>query len=269
MFRLVATLLTAAFWASTAHATDLVSSPLAGATWEVTAIDGLALEPSPSDDGRVRLPQFSFGYRTYGGNVGCNALGGLYAQLGPRFYTMPGPQTQMACGGARGRQESAANALLSASPSVVRTQDTAVLSGGGHRMDLRRLGAAGAIDGPEAWQSPTIAGQSFVIHAVNGAATEGMRIWSKSPPQLAFGDTRVTMRLDCPGERSGSFVLGSEYAHIDSLKPACTSPSARDAQLAAILNADPRTVSGPNGELLLASAEGWAILWNARTDRPK
>ena len=53
-------------------ATDLISSPLAGASWQVVAIDGQPVEPPHSDDDRARLPAFTGGHRTYGGNAGCN-----------------------------------------------------------------------------------------------------------------------------------------------------------------------------------------------------
>ena len=68
---------------------------------------------------------------------------------------------------------------------------------------------------------------------------------------------------------TGRFNLNTEFVIVEGLGPVCSAPGTRDAALAAILEADPRTVSGPNGELLLASRTGWAILWNERRDRPK
>ena len=250
-------------------ATDLVASPLAGATWQVVAIDGQPLEAPHSEEGRVGLPQFTFGYRTYGGNAGCNALGGFYAQIDARLYTMPGPQTAMGCAGARAAQEDAANAIFSASPTVARDGDTAVLEGGGHRMELRRLAAAEHADDPTAWQGPSVAGQSYVVHAVNGVRTDGRLVRSDDPPELRFSAAQVTMKLDCPRAASAPFSLGAEHLHVEAIPPACITPGTRDAELAAILGNAPRTVSGPNGELLLASRTGWAILWNERRDRPK
>ena len=272
MYKLIATPLAALFLGAPAApvgATDLVASPLAGASWQVVSIDGQPVEPPHSDDGRARLPQFTFGYRTYGGNAGCNALGGYYAQIDARLYTMPGPQTAMGCSGARATQEDAANAIFHASPAVARDGDTARLEGGGHTMELRRLAAAEHADDPTAWQGPSVAGQSYVVHAVNGLRTDGEALWGKSPPELRFGEATVTMRLDCPGSATGSYNLNTEFVIVDGLAPACSTAGTRDAALAAILDGDPRTVSGPNGELLLASRTGWAILWNERRDRPK
>jgi len=250
-------------------ATDLVPSPLAGATWQVVAIDGQAVEPPHGDDSRTRLPSFTFGYRTYGGNAGCNALGGYYAQVDARLYTMPGPQTAMGCGGARAAQEDAANAVFRASPTVTRDVDDLVLDGGGHRMTLRRIAAAENADDPTAWQGAGVAGQSYVIHEVNGVRTEGSALWGRNPPELRFDDRTVTMRLDCFGSARGDFTLGTEFVSVERMGVPCVTPGTRDAALAAILESDPRTVSGPNGELLLASRTGWAILWNERRDRPK
>ena len=72
MYKLIVTPLAAQFQGASAPvgATDLVASPLAGASWQVVSIDGQPVEPPHSDDGRARLPQFTFGYRTYGGNAG-------------------------------------------------------------------------------------------------------------------------------------------------------------------------------------------------------
>jgi heat shock protein HslJ len=256
--------------AASAAATDLVPSPLAGATWQVIAIDGRAVEPPHrDDDGVPRPPAFSFGHRGYGGNAGCNALGGLYAQVGERLYTMPGPQTAMGCRGARGAQEDAANAILSASPTVKRSGDKAELAGGGHTMTLRRLGAANDVDPPAPWQGSGLSGQTYVIQSVNGLSTDGKRIWSKAPPRLRFAPGKVTMRLDCPTQAVGPYTQSSEYLYAALFPPVCRTPGTRDAAMARILGADPRVVSGPNGELLLASRYGWAILWNERRDRPK
>lgn len=268
LIRLAAAVILLAGAGSTA-ATDLVPSPLAGAVWRITAIDGRQPEPPHSDDSRRQVPQFAFGWRSYGGNAGCNALGGLYAQVGERFYTMPGPQTQMACGGPRGAQEDAANAIFESSPIVTRSGDTAVLVGGGHRMELERRGAHDGFETPAMLEAAPIDGSSYVIHAVNGRPTDGKRIWSKTPPRLSFAGGRVTVALDCPKPATGAYNPGTEHVFVTHLPVPCTLPGTRDAALAQILRLNPRAVPGPNGELLLASTAGWAILWNERRDRPK
>lgn len=242
---------------------------LGGSVWQVAAIDGRGVVTRPGDDGIKRAASFTFGQRSYGGSVGCNALGGLYAQVGKRLYTMPGPQTAMACSGAVGQQEDAANAILNASPLIEPSASGIVLSGGGRRMELTRLGAAGAVDPPEAWQGRGVAGQSYTVHSVNGGRTDGRRLWGKRPPQLRFAGGRVTMSLDCPKPAQGSYAEASGRIAASGLSATCRSPNSRDGELAAILAAGARTVSGPNGELLLASRAGWATLWNDRRDRPK
>jgi len=267
-FRIAAIFALAGAACAPASGTDLVASPLAGSTWRIAAIDGTPVVGRRGDDGEDTAPRFAFGWRSYGGNAGCNALGGLYAQVGDRLYTMPGPQTAMACGSPHGDQEAAANAIFAASPAVTRDGETIRLSGGGHAMDLVRIGAAPRnVDPPTAWQGTALSGQSFAIHEVDGARTDGMRLW-KTPPRLRFGNSEVTMALDCPKPAKGAFVQSSEHLHVALLAPGCRT-EARDRRLAEILGADPRVVSGPNGELLLASAKGWAILWNERHDRPK
>ncbi len=252
-----------------AHSTDLIPSPLAGAAWEVVAIDGRVVEPVPADDNRPVVPSFSFGYHSYGGNAGCNALGGLYAQVGKRLYTLPGPQTEMACSGARDEQEQVANAVFDASPEVTRSGDTIELAGGGHTLSLRRIGAADNLDPPGPWQGRALDGQSFAVHTVNGQRTDGKHLWGTAPPRVRFSNGAVTMRVDCPTTARGIFVQGAENLHGAEIGAVCTAPDTRDAALARILGADPRIVTGPNGEMLLASHAGWAILWNERRDRPK
>lgn len=251
-----------------APATDLVPSPLQGWKWRVVAIDGWAPESRPADDGSDPAPAFTFGMRSYGGSAGCNALGGLYAQVDDRLYTMLGPQTAMGCSGARKAQEDAANAIFYASPEVRRSGKRLTLNGGGHTMELERTAPASYPDSPEAWQGPGILGQSYVVHEVNGRRTDGKRIWSKTPPRLRFTSERVEMRLDCPQPATGRFAPSTETIDVAGLSPTCRAKGTRDAELAAILAAA-RFVSGPNGELLLASRAGWAILWNERRDRPK
>jgi hypothetical protein len=195
-------------------------------------------------------------------------MGGLYARVAQRLYTMPGPQTAMGCLGPVGQQESAVDALFRSSPTIRQSGGTVWLEGGGHRMELGYLAPAPNRDPPTAWQGPGLAGQSFVIHAVEGRVTDGKRVWSKTPPRLTFATRTVTMRLDCPRPASGRFVEDKDMVEA-TLQPVCTRPGTRDAALARILAASPVVVSGPNGELLLASPQGWAILWNERRDRPK
>jgi heat shock protein HslJ len=95
-FRIAAIAALAGAACAPAGGTDLVASPLAGSAWRIATIDGTPVVGRRGDDGEDTTPRFAFGWRSYGGNAGCNALGGLYAQVGDRLYTMPGPQTAMA-----------------------------------------------------------------------------------------------------------------------------------------------------------------------------
>lgn len=254
-----------ALFATTAAAP---SAPLAGAVWRVVSVDGRPLASRPPSAG-MDAPTVTFDRRTYGGGVGCNALGGLYAKVGDRLYTMPGPQTAMGCIGTVGQQEAAFDALFRASPTIRQNGGTVWLEGGEHRLELAYARPSTRSDPPTAWQGRGLAGQSYVIHEVNARRTDGKRIWSKTPPRLTFASRTVTMRLDCPRPATARFVEDKDSVQAAALGPSCASLGARDAALAAILRASPAVVSGPNGELLLASRVGWAILWNERRDRPK
>ena len=242
--------------------------PLAGAIWRVVSIDGRPPAARPNAENRDP-PSVTFDRRSYGGGVGCNALGGLYAKVGDRLYTMPGPQTAMGCIGPVGQQEAAFDALFRASPTVRQSGGTVWLEGGGHRMELAYGRPSDRQAPPLAWQGRGLAGQSYVVHEVNGRRTDGKRVWSKTPPRLTFASRTLTMRLDCPRPATARFVEDKDMVEAAGLKPACLSPGTRDGALAAILRGSPAVVSGPNGELLLASRAGWAILWNERRDRPK
>src|SRR5687768_12522754 len=202
-----------------AAATDLAASPLAGGSWRVIAIDGKPVVGMRADEGGEHPVQFGFGWRGYGGSAGCNAMGGLYAQVGDRLYTMPGPQTAMACSGPQGTQEDAANAIFFASPTVVRGRDSILLSGGGHTMELIRIGPSPAhADPPGPWQGAGLSGQSYAIHEVDGDRTDGMRLW-KTPPRLRFGKGDVTMTLDCPKPAKGVFNQSTEHLYAAVLEP--------------------------------------------------
>lgn len=241
---------------------------LQGSSWRLAAIDGQPVQSRSGED-EAHPPGFAFAGRSYGGSAGCNALGGLYAQVGSRLYTMPGPQTQIACGGALARQETAANAVFAASPIITATAAGFALTGGGHALAFTPVAAPAAADPPPPWQGPGVSAQSYVIHAVNGRATEARRVWGKRPPRLSFTGTTVIMALDCSAPARGRYVQDGAMIATSGLAATCRSPGARDAALAAILAAPARAIAGPNGELLLAGPAGWAILWNDSHDRPK
>lgn len=230
---------------------------LAGNGYRVAAVDGRTPQFVEEDVGKPRTPRFQFGARSYGGTSGCNFMGGLQVQRGARLYTYPGAQTQMACGGALGAQEAAVDVLFRAAPTIRRDGEAVILSGAGRTLRLvREPDQLPVQDAPEAWQGTRLAGQRFEMHQIDGDSLN-----RRPAPLLAFAARSATLTHVCPKPVSGSYVQGPGTLRI-TLKAPC--PGAQ-RQFAGTLS----TVSGPNGELLLAGQGHWLAGDNLRRDRPK
>lgn len=235
-------------------------APLIG-SYRVAAVDGRAPEFVEEDAGKPRTPRFAFGQRSYSGTSGCNFLGGLKVQRGARLFTYPGAQTQMGCGGALGEQERTIDALFRAAPTIAHQGDAVMLTGAGHTIMLETESASSPPqDAPEAWQGSGVSSQRFELRMVDGAWRQ-----SRQPVILAFSGGRLTVTADCGSPMRGSYQESGFALTITGLAAACPA----DRRLAAVLAGDLATVSGPNGELLIAGTGGWAALDNARRDRPK
>ncbi len=236
--------------------------------YKIVAINGVAPIGDGTESEEWQRLQFSFGERSYGGDAGCNALGGLYVQVGNRIYTMVGPQTAMGCSGARKTQENAAHGIFYASPEISRSGENIVLTGGGHEMTLGLVDGKPPEDPPEAWQSPRLAGQDYLVEAVMNDRIPGQMLWSDAPPSLSFGADRVSLRVDCPASVTAVFTEGEGVLEVDDFSEPCAKGE-RDRALARLVEGEAKFVSGPNGELLIASERGWATLQHRRRDRPK
>jgi heat shock protein HslJ len=105
------------------------SDSLAGSTWRFTAIDGAA----PVSD-RAEL---EFLADRISASVGCNGMGGEWQAKNGKLITGPFMSTQMYCDGLM-EQERAVARTIEAQPSYTLNGDRLVLTGGGHRLELRR-----------------------------------------------------------------------------------------------------------------------------------
>jgi heat shock protein HslJ len=103
---------------------------LAGSKWSFDTIDGRA----PVS----RETHLSIEADRIGAGVGCNGMGGDLKIEPGKLVTGPMISTQMYCENVMD-QESAVAQMLSASPSYVLTKDRLILTGGGHRAELRRV----------------------------------------------------------------------------------------------------------------------------------
>jgi heat shock protein HslJ len=247
----------AAFGVSNATALAADSpQPLAG-HWRIAEIDGRAPLHVDEDAGKPRTPRFSFGERSYGGTSGCNFLGGLKIERDGRLYTYPGPQTQMACVGPLGDQETAIDALFRSAPAIAHTDGAVILTGGGHTMRLVAEESTIPVeDAPEAWQGPGVVGQRYELHQFDGDSLN-----RRPAPRIEFEKGKVTLTHLCPKPVSGPYVPEGKTLHI-ALFDAC------DTALK-YFSKSLTTVSGPNGELLLAGPGHWIAGDNLRRDRPK
>ena len=121
---------------------------------------------------------------------------------------------------------------------------------------VREAAVAPAQDPPEAWQGPGVVGQRYELHQFDGDWLN-----RRPAPVLDFGKGKVTLSHLCPRPVSGPYVPEGRTLHIAFFEP-CEA-ALRYFRLSL------STVSGPNGELLLASKEHWIAGDNVRRDRPK
>ncbi|HUQ13289.1 MAG TPA: META domain-containing protein [Novosphingobium sp.] len=229
---------------------------LAG-NYRVVAVDGRAPSFVEEDAGKPRTPRFAFGARSYGGTSGCNFMGGLKAERGGRLYTSPGAQTQMACGGALGAQEAAIDALFRASPTIRRDGEAVILSGAGHPAPgPRRRATRGA----------RCAGSVARHASLRAALRNASDRWrSAQSPTGAVAEFRGLDRH--PDERLRQACRRNVPASAGHVAHGVQAEARmRDlGRFAGTLS----TVSGPNGELLLAGDGHWLAGDNLRRDRPK
>jgi heat shock protein HslJ len=102
---------------------------LAGSKWTFVSIDG-----QKPVSGKAWL---NIDTDRIGATVGCNGMGGSVKIEPGRLITGPFMSTQMYCEGLM-EQESAVSQLLSGSPRYSVKNDRLVLTGAGHRAELKR-----------------------------------------------------------------------------------------------------------------------------------
>lgn len=207
--------------------------------------------------GRPRTPRLWFGERSYGGTSGCNSFGGLKIEREGRLFTYPGPQTQMACGGALDEQEGSIVGLFRAAPTIEHIADGIMLVGGGHTMRVVPDPPGGvAEDPPTAWQGSGLTEQTYEMHQFDGDSLN-----RRPAPRIAFGKSVATLSHLCDRPISGPFAATNDRVVIRFAAPC--------AQAQRYFPDTLHMVSGPNGELLLAGNGHWIAGDNLRRDRPK
>lgn len=184
-------------------------------------------------------------------------MGGLYAQRGARIYTLPGPQTAMGCNSALGRQENIVDLILRQGPSMTGSGDRLTLRSGVRTLGLRRAPLSRPPeDSPEAWQGTTLAGQTFEMIWIDGDPLD-----RRPAPRFEFADRTVRITDLCGTTQSLRYTQAKASVTFEGGPANCLGGALAGETLT--------TVSGPNGELLLAGDGHWLGGDNVRRDRPK
>lgn len=224
--------------------------------WLIIAFDG---RPPAAVGGNVtpsRTPSFTFTRTGYGATAGCNTLGGIGTLHAARYYTMPGPQTAIGCLGGLAEQETMLGAVMGSSPAIATMVEGEVqLSGGGHRLTLRRDPQPSA---PVVETAPLLAGTRFRIQSVDGAVLD--------PPGQAddrpLGFDAETWRVK-PACRtiSGRFRQDGWSLRATGIvvsQDGCgASGSAIESAVRELFESEPNFSVGSNGELLIAGGGHW------------
>lgn len=221
-------------------------------TWLITAFDD-----APAVQAEDRTPSLTFTRGGYGGTAGCNALGGIGTLYGDRYFSFPGPQTQMGCSGPVGEHEAILHAVMHGSPRVSRGgEDRLVLQANGHRLLLRR--EEHSPDVPDQI-APSLDIMRFQIDTINGtvdARASGNRI------SLDFNSPQLRLKTAC-GTSTGTWKQVDRSLDITKFEDAATPCSHHDQVTGkivhTILDSKPTFVLGANGELLIAGGGNWMV----------
>lgn len=225
-------------------------------SWRIVALNGRAPD---GGFGTGRTPGVIFSPHGYGGNTGCNSFGGLGVFDGLHYYGGPAGQTLVGCPNLEA-QERAIIGLLGSGPRVTRGSDRRLtLTAPGGTMLLERNPAGPPPHPRDRWEgTPVLAGTTWVLSGIDDA-------WNDAAARgrvLTFDADRWSLTSPC-GARTGPWRQEGQRVIAEAPAPASARPcpseaAAVDARLLAMLDADPRFVTGPNGEILLGGGGHWA-----------
>lgn len=223
--------------------------------WLITAFDGQAPAAAERTGTVDRRPSVAFTRTGYGATAGCNALGGLGTLHGARYYTMPGPQTLIGCQGALANQENILDAVMRASPTITVSEGEMQLSGGGHRLTLRRDPQSNSAVVESA---PMLAGTRFQIQSIDGTYLTP-RSQAENRP-LGFDAGEWTAKPVC-GTISGKWRQDGWTLRASDVvisREGCNaSADTVDTAVRDLFASEPNFSVGPNGELLIAGGGHW------------
>ena len=215
------------------------------ARWRVMVVDGVAVEPQ-------REASVYFLRHRFGGNVGCNGFGAPGLLADGHYAVSFWMSSAMSCAGRpEGDQELAIAELMSARPKVERLPGNRLrFSGGGHSMELSRLGPNDEADDPKA--PAELANTLWRVIMMNG--TE--KAFDPTSRQIRFSAHGWQALIAC-ATLSGSWrregdrlVIGQQIATTEQLCPADL--AAIDDSFVALMRSNPRYQVGEMGDLLIS-----------------
>jgi len=221
-------------------------------TWLITAFDD-----APATQVEDRTPSLTFTRGGYSGTAGCNALGGIGTLHGDRYFSFPGPQTQMGCSDPVGEHEAILHAVMLGSPRTSQSEDgRLVLQANGHRLVLRRDELRP--DAPNQ-TAPLLDLMQFHIDTINGTADT--RVASKGL-SLKFDGPRWHLKTVC-GTSSGIWKQRDWLLEItqtgDTANPCGAEDQENAKTVGTVLASGPSFALGANGEFLMAGGGNWIV----------
>ncbi|HEV2865063.1 MAG TPA: META domain-containing protein [Allosphingosinicella sp.] len=230
-------------------------------SWRIVSVDGAAPRGTREDSGGERTPRIAFGPSSYGGTSGCNFFGGLGLFEAGRYYAAPAMQTLIGCGDLTAQEDAITGAFRGAPQLSLDEAGRLLIAGASHRMLLERGGAPAAPAAEEEYRPAVLAGTSWTLGTLDDMPLRAPG--REGGGALRFEADRWSAQAAC-ATLSGTWrqerdriVLTGPSATTEQL---CPEPAAAmDARLGALMAANPRFVTGPNGELLIAGGGHMAV----------
>jgi heat shock protein HslJ len=224
--------------------------PLAG-RWQIVSLDGR----KPQGDKPLDL---EFAGAGYSAATGCNGLSGMFMANEARLFTYAFPSTEMACG-VLSSQEQRMRDLFASAPQIAAAsgQDVALVDRKG-ALVLRPSGKAGPVQ---------LAARPMGLVSVKGRVLDVDGLSAQpyySDPEIRFSMTANRFEILTPCGRVGGLVRRRHgeidyFTDSDSQEtPKCTKAGrALAMHLRSVFSGVAQSITGPNGELLIAGHSHW------------
>jgi heat shock protein HslJ len=226
------------------------AASLAG-RWHIVEVNSSPPLARPGGEGTP--PAIAFTRDGYGGNSGCNSFGGIGLEVGNRWFAEPPMATMIGCG-ALNAQESLIYRVVAGGPAIEwRGADLVVLRAGGETLRLRR---AGTVPAAQARPTMLLAGTRWALSTLDGRAL--VLAGAAAPLRLGFEADEWRLEAGCES-RTGRWRQGEGSVRLHPATGASTRCGRAGDALARTLAGRLDYRVGPNGELVIASADHWIV----------